>query len=244
MKTTLPPVRPGICLKFEHFPTTMQCFLFRNWEMIPASKLAEVLETTEDIVCSLADEMGLPRQNVNPKWPVAGYITIIKNNWHLITYEQLCLLLGWSESQLAFILREDDFLDIKLGRFKPDAPKLLYHPLTEQQKEETKLLRASVEAGLRLFEPQSVDSFDFSKMFERNITAMRSDSNLPTRIDTRIVYPYCALYGDVFTGDFEQSFPHELLEAYQSVGVNGIWVQAVLYTLVEFPFAPELSEGW
>ena len=241
MDVSLPPVRSGEYLKFEHFPTAQQCFVFRNWEMIPAARLAQVLETTEETVCTMAQEMGLPPQNVNPKWLTAGYITVIKNNWHLLTYEQLCLLLGWSESRLAYILKEDDFLDVKLGRFKPGCPKLRYQPLTEQQKEETKLLRASVEEGLRSFAPKKLDAFDFDPMFARNIT---KNAKAPTVPGLRLVYSYCALYGDVFTGDFEQSFPEKLLEAYRSVGVNGIWVQAVLYTLVEFPFDPSLSEGW
>ena len=39
------------------------------------------------------------------------------------------------------------------------------------------------------------------------------------------------------------SFPEGLLREYAESGVNGIWLQAVLYKLVEFPFDPSLSDG-
>ena len=44
-----------------------------------------------------------------------GYITLIRRNWHLLPYDQLLELLEMTPEQLAFSLREDDFLWIKLG---------------------------------------------------------------------------------------------------------------------------------
>lgn len=87
---------------------------------------------------------------------------------------------------------------------------------------------------------QSVAPFSFETLFEQ---VEESSGSANTNID-RIVYSYCALYGDTFTSGIEYSFSDRLLNAYRNVGVNGIWCQAVLHTLVPFPFAPELSVGW
>ncbi len=245
MALTLPPVKEGALVTFDHFPTAQQCFVYRNWDMIPIERLAEVLRTTVENVAQLAKDMGLGAQNVNPKWFVAGYITIIKQNWQLLTYPQLMQLLDWSEEKLAFIIKEDDFLNVKLGNFKPDCPELVYRPLTAEEAYRTMAVKASTRAALDSFDDVTVEPFDFAKMFGRNVGGKSATICGPERFDTRIVYSYCALYGDTFTGDTQlMSFPDELLEAYQSVGVNGIWCQAVLYTLIPYKYMPELSEGW
>ncbi|MBE6928832.1 MAG: hypothetical protein E7463_01010 [Ruminococcaceae bacterium] len=62
--------------------------------------------------------------------------------------------------------------------------------------------------------------------------------------DARFIYSYCGLYGSALDVDTAISYPDELLRAYSRNGVNGVWLQAVLYKLVEFPFDPSLSEGW
>ncbi len=56
-------------------------------------------------------------------------LTVIRRNWHLLPYDQLLALLGWTARQLAYTLREDDFLFIKLGSVKPPCEPLhLYSP--------------------------------------------------------------------------------------------------------------------
>ncbi len=45
-----------------------------------------------------------------------GYVTLIRRNWQLLPYEQLLELLEMTPEQLAFTLREDDYLWVKLGR--------------------------------------------------------------------------------------------------------------------------------
>ena len=55
-----------------------------------------------------------------------GYITLIRRNWHLLPYDQLLELLEMTPERLAFALREDDFLWVKLGRLKPQCEPLRY----------------------------------------------------------------------------------------------------------------------
>src|SRR5438094_807185 len=71
--------------------------------------------------------MGLPPEEAVPaRYRSRLYLTIIRRNWHLLPYEQLLELLEMSPDQLAEILREDDFLWVKLGGLKPRCERLNY----------------------------------------------------------------------------------------------------------------------
>ena len=98
-------------LDCPHFPTRLQAVVWRNWELVPPERLAAVLETSADNVIALAAHMGLRVPPVvRPEWLTRGYVTLIRANWHLLPYEQLLTLLGWTADHLDFTLREDDFL--------------------------------------------------------------------------------------------------------------------------------------
>jgi hypothetical protein len=68
--------------------------------------------------------------------------------------------------------------------------------------------------------------------------------NRTTRFDLRYVYSYFGIYGDPLLETEMDPYPDELLERLSEQGVNGVWLQAVLYQLVPFEPQPELSEGW
>jgi len=245
MSYELPSIRAGKRIHYDHFPDPLCTFVYRNWNMLPASVLAETVETDEAHINALAGEMGLPVPGeITADWRVYGYITIIRANWHLVTYEQLCTLLGWSMEELAFTLKEDDFLDVKLGRLKPDLPKLVWHELTPEQHEALIPIREATEAFSAAVPAESAKPFDFAPLYESVEPPRGVDPAAKPRFKDRIVYSYSALYGDAFTSGLEYSFPESLLKAYQAVGINGIWCQAVLYKLTPFPFEPAMSEGW
>ncbi len=217
--------------------------------MVTPEKMGEILGCDADTVMELAAEMGLqtpPR--VELSWLQKGYITIIRANWQLCTYEQIAALLDWDIDRLAYILREDDFLSIKLGDFKPDVPPVAYAPLTEDERLATANIRRVVKAALEKLPSTQKAPFDFCPMFsslgQYEYPEFSCQEN--TRFDHRIIYSYCALYGDTFADRtlIDESFPDELLAAYQSLGITGVWTQAVLYKLVPFPFDPAISEGF
>ena len=56
-----------------------------------------------DVVEKAATDMGLQKQKYTDKWAKLGYITTIRNAWHILPYEQLLALLGWEEEKLATI---------------------------------------------------------------------------------------------------------------------------------------------
>ena len=246
MKHELPKLVSSPVIPVSHFPTREQCFVFRNWEMLAPEVLGGVLGCGAEEVCALAAEMGLPTPpDVNPEWLTKGYITIIRANWHLCTYEQIAYMLGITTDALAYILREDDFLSVKLGNFKPEVLPLAYRPLTEEEHAATAEIRRVVMAAFAKLPQHPAKPFDFRPYF-RTLGNYPAQQTAPQRFEHRIVYSYCALYGDTFAdrGLIDESFPDELLAAYQSLGVTGVWTQAVLYTLTPYPFAPALSEGW
>ena len=141
MELNLPEIRKGCTYPLPHFPTVMQAVIFRCWEMIPAEKIAKVLETTEENVKTLAFGMGLKEQKNLDEWVQKGYISIIRNTWQLLPYDQLMELLGWDEERLSYVLKEDDFLNVKLGWFKFDCPRVVYRPLTAEEEKATELVK-------------------------------------------------------------------------------------------------------
>ena len=105
-------------------PTLWQTFLLRNWGMISIEKFAKILKTTPSTIQNEAKRLGLLEIEYNADWSKKGYITLVRNYWHLLTYSQLQVLLDMDEKALEFMLKEDDFLDIKLGSFKPYTDEL------------------------------------------------------------------------------------------------------------------------
>ena len=339
----LPPVTEGTNLELLHFPTRMQAFVFRNWETVDKTRLAKVLRVDVGTVEKIASDMGLPPQSDLSQWMTRGYITIIKQNWHILPYSQLLELLDWTEELLAYTLKEDDFLLIKLGYFKFDCPPVVYEELTEEQIKETAEIKKTV---TEVWKKRTTPAFDFfqsdrkqikinpdvtgvflsknwgirdesgflratrfAEIFKKEVLAdwgislsgdekfitlksaklkgseeshkievtedaitvsANSDAGLlrglmhlcdrmraasapalsvgtqerHARFETRIIYSYHGLYGSVFDEAPEKSFSDEMFLEYARLGINGIWMQAVLYKLTEFPFAPEISEGY
>jgi hypothetical protein len=140
------PVNQDVrALAFPHFPTRLQAVVWRNWGRVPLERLSRTLRATDLQLIRLAEAMGLPAHpTVDGNWLKRGYVTLIRANWHLLPYEQLLDLLDWTPEQLAFALKEDDFLWVKLGHFKPLTEPVYYRPLTPEEEARTRILQARV----------------------------------------------------------------------------------------------------
>src|SRR5947208_1519077 len=92
--------------------------------------------------------MGLP-----PKPLLTGlqlqriYVSVIRQNWHLLPLEQITELLGWTREKLDFTLKEDDFLDIKLGP-KPACAPVVYAAPGPAEKQRAVEIRSLVQSAL------------------------------------------------------------------------------------------------
>ena len=231
---TLPELKKITALPVP-FPTRWQAVIFRNYGMIPVSRLAKALGTNEEIICTEAKRLGLERIEHNADYLTRGYATIVRNNWHLLDYEGLQTLLGVTADELAFSLKEDDFLGTKLGSFKPDIRALKYTPLTQKQIKETEKIGAFVREK---YKTPTAKPFDFYTN-AAPIYALNTQEG-----GERIVYSYAAPYGDfLLTGDFS-GYPDEMLARLQQTGVNGIWMQGMLSQLSPHPYASEQAKEY
>ncbi|MDF2717834.1 MAG: hypothetical protein K0R28_4759 [Paenibacillus sp.] len=65
-----------------------------------------------------------------------------------------------------------------------------------------------------------------------------------TKFDLRYIYSYFAVYGDPLMDEELDPYPDGMLESLSERGVNGIWLHCVLFHMVPWKEAPELSVGW
>lgn len=242
--TDLPVGNSPAPMALPHFPTRQQAVVWRNWELVPPARLAQVLGTRTANVVTLAHDMGLRvPARVCRDWLDHGYNTIIRNNWHLLPYDQLLVLLGWSAERLAFTLREDDFLWVKLGNHKPAAEPVRYRALTSAEQAATRQLRADA----RRTRPPiggGEEPFAFLTHLATGRPSGKPVVPVGSSFDLRLAYSFSASYGDPLLTDGRESYPDGLLARYAALGVNAIWLQSILYTLFPWPELPELSKDW
>jgi hypothetical protein len=219
-----------------HFPDTLHAVVWRNWGLVEPDRLAKVLGTDANAIQELAVSMGLPAEVAVPaSMRTRGYITLIRRNWHLLPFDQLLELLGIGADELAFRLREDDFLFIKLGSLKPHCPVVRYAPPEADARARAREIRGVVERYFPggLAQDQEL-RFAFVEQFanaspragESPVAAAGHDDEA-----LRFIFSYCAIFGDSLLDDGLSSFPEGLLEQLSRRGVNGVWLHAVLRQL-------------
>ena len=228
------PAIKKVVLQSNVFPTRWQAVLFRNYGLVSSQVLAGLLGCDENILKAEAERLGLRHETDGDTWRTKGYVTLIRNNWFLLPYEQICQLIGVEESRLDFILQHDDFLSVKLGGYKPYCEKVSYSPLTKLQAEKTQAISEKVAKYARGY---SVAPFDFFKEESKIETAVHANG-------ARIVHGYLSPCGDVFMQDSNAYMPDELLQRYAAQGVNGIWLHGLLANLSPYPFQPTMSKHY
>ncbi len=233
----LPPVRPDMHVQLAHFPSRFHAAVFRMWETVPAERIACALALPLGEIERAAQDMGLPKQRCCPDWQSRGYITTIRNAWQILPYENLLRLLDMSEEQLAITLKEDDFFGIKLGDFKPYCEPITLPVLDSAQKKQLEAIRS-------LMQTHFADLFDGQAPFSFFRTANRKEESSGQGDGLRLIYSYCGLYATALDRDISLSYPDAMLAMYRDLGVNAIWLPALLYQLVPFPFDQSYSKGW
>jgi hypothetical protein len=220
--------------------------VWRNWQLVPARRMAGVVGASAGDIVRLGRSMGLtgpPRITVEQQRRAA--LSIIRRNWHLLSYEQLLRLLGWTPEEMAFTLREDDFLFVKLGNLKPQCEPLHYHPPDAQAHERARaiagILRVEFPAGVGVPEQPL---FEFVKELSRPPTAVVNRPAGASTFSPRFCYSYFALYGDPLLDPALDPYPDGYLARLAAAGVDGVWLQAVLTRLAPFPWDARQSEGY
>ena len=238
----LPEGNAPAALDFAHFPTRQHALVWRNWGLVEPAVLAKVLGTSEGNVVALAASMGLRPRPVRPEWRTRGYITLVRRNWHLLPYDQLLVLLDMPAERMEHLLREDDFLFVKLGNHKPKCEPLGYAAPDAKAASRAAEVRRLVEErfGEELARPE-VPRFAFLEHFSQGVGQPRpvEKSDRP-----RFIYSYAATFGDPLADGAPDPFPDGLLQDLADRGVNGVWLHVVLRDLAPGgePFA-EFGRG-
>ncbi len=235
-------------IEIRHFPDRLHAFVWRNWEMVSLERMAEVLQTTSEKVRTMGLSMGLPPHKTPPEqYAQRGYISIIRRNWHLLPYEQLLQLLGWDAEKLAFALREDDFLWIKLGSLKPVCPVLRYAEPNEAVTRRCDQIRVVVSSDFAdQFTTRWTPRFDFLKSLSSATShavpvRTEDEGGTPSPPKIRFLYSYCGVFGDPLLNPELAPYPDGLLQQLSNLGVNGVWLHVVLRQLAPSPIFTEMG---
>lgn len=237
MYSKLPELKKDKVMEFPHFPSRFHAAVFKLWETCSADDIANALDIDKKHILKAAEEMGLPAQKHTELWKDKGYITTIRNAWHILPYENLLKLLGWTEDELATILKEDDFLFVKLGDFKPYCEPIVLPDLDDGQKEQLKTIKEIMTTFFG-------DMFEGAVPFAFEGIRNQGDTETPDSDGLRLIYSYFGLYAKALDCDAELSYSKELLSAYKKQGINAVWLPAALYQLVPFPFDESFSKGY
>src|SRR5579884_3859194 len=80
-----------------HFPDRLHLFVWRNWELADLDRMAQVAGCRPEDLAAVGAALGLPtRPRLTPDQLRRSYITVIRQNWHLLPNDQLLTLLGWT----------------------------------------------------------------------------------------------------------------------------------------------------
>jgi hypothetical protein len=220
-------------LAMPHFPNRVHAFVWRNWQVVEPQKIAEVLGTSAENVSAMARSLGLPpAAAMGPQMRTRGYISIIRRNWHLLPYEQLLTLVDMSPGQLAYALREDDFLWIKLGGLKPKCERLRYvAPDAEALRRAAEIKRWVEESFGGELAADGEPRFDFVRRLSEPCRPDPGRGPAAASRGLRCIYSYFAVYGDPLLNPELDPYPDGLLERLAGAGVNGVWLHVVLRSL-------------
>ncbi|MDO5554473.1 MAG: GDSL-type esterase/lipase family protein [Planctomycetia bacterium] len=241
----LPPPGAVVPANIAHFPTPAAAVVWKNWNLVPLATLAETLETTSENVQEMATLLGLPPAH-DPDWPSSqNYICLVRRNWYLLPWQQILTMTGLTPERLAFLLKEDDFLWIKLGSFKPDCKKVVYSELTPE-------IRADLEKIGKLVHAEFPDSLLQSIPEEPRFTFIADLKSLDstqqkTAVEKghpRFIFSYFAIFGDPLLDDNAELYPDGLLQKLSADGVNGVWLHVVLRDLVAGGHFSEWGQGY
>jgi hypothetical protein len=128
-----------------HFPNRLYQFVWRNWDLANFDRMARVVQAQPAQLSEMAKAMGLPpKRQLTTDFLRRIYITVIRQNWHLLPEDQIIELLGWDANRFAFTLKEDDFLDHKLGLVKPGCDILRYSEPNAEERKKAAAIRSSL----------------------------------------------------------------------------------------------------
>lgn len=225
-------------LEAAWFPSRLHAFVWRNWALVPPGRLAEVVGAQASDIIALGRSMGLePPRGLDDEQRRRSHLTLIRRNWHLLPYDQILTLLGWTPERLAYTLREDDFFFHKLGLLKPKSEPLRWSAPTAEEN-----ARAAEIAGMvrEVFPGGGLEGADPLFSFIGTLKAPLACDRSPTAADEkaplRMGYSYFALCGDPLLDPALDPYPDGLLARLAAAGENAVWLHVELGHLASLPW--------
>ncbi|MDD4873119.1 MAG: hypothetical protein PHR77_21405, partial [Kiritimatiellae bacterium] len=239
----LPKGKAPLPVSLPHFPDRLHAFVWRNWQLVTPERMAAAIDAKTSDILKLGKAMGLERPpRISAEQRKRSCLTVIRRNWHLLPYEQLLKLLNWTPEEMAFTLREDDFMYIKMGSLKPQCEPLKYSPpdpaTVEREKEIAQIAGKYFPDGVC---QTSDELFGFVSRLSEKPSSKRETEAQKTLFSPRFCYSYFALYCDPLLDRDADPYPDGYLAQLAATGVDGVWLQAVLSKLSPFPWDEKLS---
>jgi hypothetical protein len=222
---------PSSTVHEPYFPSAAHQLVWRNWDLVPASRIAAALDCPPETVAALARSLSLGPQRLSPRYRSRLRFKALARNWDFVPAAQLRILLDMTADEVRRLLSHDAFYLAHLGP-QPDLP----------------VIRADAvsAAPLPLFQfpptGPAEDRFAFVADLERPSARAPWASSAPGAFQPRIAFPYLAVFGDVLAEpDFETYYPDGLLANMAALGLTAIWLHAVLRDLVSTADFPEFG---
>ena len=237
----LPMGNAPVPLDAAWFPSRVHAFVWRNWALVPLKRMAEVVGAKTGDLEAIGRSLGLesPR-GLTTAQRRRAHLTIIRRNWHLLPYEQLLTLLGWTAEKMAYTLREDDFFFQKVGSLKPRALPLRWTAPTAAETaragEIAKLVRETFPNGaLEGRQPL----FTFIEKLKAPLAKASKPASPEDGAPLRMGYSYFALCGDPLLDPALDPYPDGLLARLAAVGENAVWLHVELSQLAPVPWSQD-----
>ncbi len=200
---------------------------FRNYGIVKAEKIAELIGVDSATLHTEAKRLGLEKLAiVNPDWVKKGFVTVIRNNWDLLTVEQIAYILEKSVEEVKTLLVEYDFLDIKLGE-QPPLVDIAYAPLTAEEIAQTEKWANAMQPHIH---EEKVAPFDFYSNRVKPVALPQGEF----MVKERFLSSYSADYANALTDDELSDYPEEYFLWLKETGTNGIWISETLRNLAPF----------
>jgi hypothetical protein len=106
-------------------------FVWRNWDLVPISRMAAILAVEPEKVTGIGSRMGLQpvRHELLEKYERRNQFAIIKRNWEYLPNHQIAALLRMSEEELNKFLHQD-IAFLHIAGPKPECAPLGFRELT------------------------------------------------------------------------------------------------------------------
>jgi hypothetical protein len=232
------PLKGAAPQRFEpYFPSAAHQLIWRNWDLVPAERIAAALRSSPATVNALAKTMALDPQHLREEYWSRLRFKALRRNWDFVPYDQLTIILGISKEEIEQLLAQDAFYIANLGP-KPEcdtiriegrqsSPRILsyFRPSAE---------RAAVE-----------ERFDFIDRLNRPMAQPPwANANSGTAFLPRIVFPYFAVFGEVLQdNEFKSYYTIGVLENIARMGLDSIWLEVVLHDVVKSSIFPEFGRN-